>query len=88
VRCDFNVPLIRGRISDPPPDRCESPHHSVRSRSPRRNSSLSHLGRPKGGTPELRLKPVVDYLSLALKIDVLLAPEVYLSQRADFALIT
>jgi len=75
VRCDFNVPLKGGQISDP--HRIDASLPTIRYILDHGGSAVlcSHLGRPKGRMPQLSLKPVAEYLSLALKIEVPLAPD-------------
>ncbi len=75
VRCDFNVPLHEGTIAD---DRRIV--ESMRTVSYLREAGArvilcSHLGRPKGVTPELSLAPVAAYISKWLAADVPLAPD-------------
>lgn len=75
LRCDFNVPLKDGRISDPYlinaslPTVCYVLQHGGAA------VVCSHLGRPKGLQPELSLKPVAQYLSNVLGVEVPLAPD-------------
>jgi phosphoglycerate kinase len=75
LRCDFNVPLKDGRISDPYlinaslPTLCYVLQHGGAA------VVCSHLGRPKGPQPGLSLKPVAQYLSNVLGIEVPLAPD-------------
>lgn len=75
VRCDFNVPLENGEITD---DR------RITEALPTINYLLengaavilcSHMGRPKGVTPEFTLRPVAHRLSELLGQDVLLQPD-------------
>jgi phosphoglycerate kinase len=75
VRCDFNVPLENGEITD---DR------RITEALPTINFLLengaavilcSHMGRPKGVTPEFSLKPVAERLSELLNQDVQLLPD-------------
>jgi phosphoglycerate kinase len=75
VRCDFNVPLENGEITD---DR------RITEALPTINYLLengaavilcSHMGRPKGVTPEFSLKPVAMRLAELLKQDVQLLPD-------------
>jgi phosphoglycerate kinase len=75
VRCDFNVPLENGDITD---DR------RITEALPTINFLLengaavilcSHMGRPKGVTPEFSLKPVAERLSELLNQDVHLLPD-------------
>src|SRR5438128_7982512 len=75
VRCDFNVPLDAGHITDP--IRIEASLETIRYILSHHGSAVlcSHLGRPKERTPELSLKPVAEYLTGALGKKVALAPD-------------
>jgi phosphoglycerate kinase len=75
VRCDFNVPLDRGKITDS--SRIDASLDTIRHILGRGGAAVlcSHLGRPKERTHELSLKPVADYLSNALGQKVALAPD-------------
>ncbi|HLW69712.1 MAG TPA: phosphoglycerate kinase [Candidatus Binataceae bacterium] len=75
VRCDFNVPLEGGRITDPA--RIDASLATIRYVLEQGGAAVlcSHLGRPKERTPELSLKPVAEYLSGALGKKVALAPD-------------
>ena len=75
VRCDFNVPLDNGRITDA--SRIEATLDTIRYILSHGGAAVlcSHLGRPKERTPELSLKPVAEYLSNALGQKVALAPD-------------
>lgn len=75
VRCDFNVPLDTGRITDP--TRIDASLETIRYILSRRGKAVlcSHLGRPKERTPDLSLKPVADYLTTMLEKKVALAPD-------------
>jgi phosphoglycerate kinase len=75
VRCDFNVPLDNGRITDSL--RIDASLDTIRHILGNGGAAVlcSHLGRPKERTPELSLKPVAEYLSNALGRKVALAPD-------------
>jgi phosphoglycerate kinase len=75
VRCDFNVPLDHGRITDS--SRIDATLDTIRYILSHGGAAVlcSHLGRPKERTPELSLKPVAEYLSNALGRKVALAPD-------------
>jgi phosphoglycerate kinase len=75
VRCDFNVPLENGRITDP--TRIEASLETIRYILSGHGAAVlcSHLGRPKERTPDLSLKPVAEYLSEVLGQRVILAPD-------------
>jgi phosphoglycerate kinase len=75
VRCDFNVPLEGANIADP--SRIDASLDTIRYILDQGAAAVlcSHLGRPKSRTPELSLKPVAEYLSLALDRKVVLAPD-------------
>lgn len=75
VRCDFNVPLEGGRITD---DRRIVESLTTLRYLLDRGASLvlaSHLGRPKGPSPELSLRPVAERLSELLGVPVRLLPD-------------
>lgn len=70
VRCDFNVPLDGGQITD---DRRITEAIPTLKYLLEQGASLilmSHLGRPKGVTPELSLAPVAMRLAALLDRDV------------------
>jgi len=75
VRCDFNVPLDGGRITDP--TRIDASLDTIRYILDHGGAAVlcSHLGRPKERTPGLSLKPVAEHLSAALAKKVVLAPD-------------
>ncbi len=75
VRCDFNVPLEGLTITDP--TRIDASLPTIRYILGQGAAAVlcSHLGRPKTRTPELSLKPVAEYLSVALGQKVALAPD-------------
>ena len=75
VRCDFNVPLEGATITDP--TRIDASLPTIRYILGQGAAAVlcSHLGRPKSRTPELSLKPVAEYLSVALGQKVALAPD-------------
>ena len=66
VRCDFNVPLADGKISDTA--RIDASLDSIRFILEHDAMAVlcSHLGRPKERMPGLSLKPVSEYLSQVL----------------------
>ena len=75
VRCDFNVPLENGAITDDrrivealPTIRYLIEHGAIA-------ILASHLGRPKGVSPEFSLKPVAERLSQLLGKPVPLLPD-------------
>src|SRR5208337_4253971 len=75
VRCDFNVPLEGGKITDT--SRIDASLDTIRYILSQGGSAIlcSHLGRPKERVPELSLKPVAEYLSQVLGEKVTLAPD-------------
>jgi 3-phosphoglycerate kinase len=76
VRCDFNVPLEDGKITD---DRRISEAIPTIDYLLKNGAAVilcSHLGRPKGGpTPEFSLRPVANQLSSLLYKNVDLLPD-------------
>jgi phosphoglycerate kinase len=75
VRCDFNVPLEAGKITDPA--RIDASLDTIRHILKEGGIAVlcSHLGRPKERSAELSLKPIAEYLSNALGQKVGLAPD-------------
>jgi phosphoglycerate kinase len=75
VRADLNVPLEHDRITDA--TRIEATLPTLRWIRDHGGRAVvaSHLGRPKGRTPELSLRPVADALRAALGGRVELAPD-------------
>jgi phosphoglycerate kinase len=75
VRCDFNVPLEDGKITD---DRRIVEALPTIKYLLERDAILilaSHLGRPKGVTPSLSLKPIAERLTQLLGQSVTLLPD-------------
>ncbi len=90
VRCDFNVPLgdvspapeaanpapgAARKITDPARIDASLPTIRYILESGAVAVLCSHLGRPKERSPQLSLKPVAEYLSIALGRKVALAPD-------------
>jgi len=76
LRVDFNVPIDRGKITEP--HRIDSALPTIREILLRANRLLiaSHLGRPDGKVQaKYSLAPVADYLARALNRPVVLAPD-------------
>ena len=75
VRCDFNVPLDAGAITDP--GRIEASLDTIRYIHEQRAAAVlcSHLGRPKERDLKYSLKPIAEYLSQKLGAKVPLAPD-------------
>jgi phosphoglycerate kinase len=75
VRCDFNVPLEDGKITDP--GRIEASLDTIRYILKQGGTAIlcSHLGRPKDRDLKYTLKPVAEYLSEKLGMKVALAPD-------------
>jgi len=75
VRCDFNVPLENGKISDDRRIRESLPTIQYLLENKARVILASHLGRPKGYDDKLSLKPVAERLTELLNREVPLAPD-------------
>lgn len=72
LRCDFNVPIIDGKITDE--NRIVSAIPTIKKLSEQGAKVIlcSHMGKPKGEVkPELSLKPVADRLSKLLNKNVI-----------------
>ena len=67
VRVDFNVPLDGGKIADDVRIREAVPTLKLLREKGARLVVASHLGRPKGRSPEFSLKPCAAHLSKLLK---------------------
>ena len=74
VRCDLNVPLEGGRITDDSRIRACLPTIELLRERGARILVCSHLGRPKGREPEFSLRPVADRLGELIGAEVGLAP--------------
>lgn len=75
VRCDFNVPLENGEITDDRRITEALPTIKYLLENGAAVILCSHMGRPKGVTPEFSLKPVASRLSELLNQDVPLLPD-------------
>jgi phosphoglycerate kinase len=76
VRCDFNVPLEDGRITDDLRIQASIPTLKALLERDARLAVCSHLGRPKGKVvPELSLAPVGEHLAHLLEPSVALAKD-------------
>lgn len=75
VRCDFNVPLSGGAITDDRRITEALPTIQLLLQGGASVILCSHLGRPKGVTPELSLAPVAQRLSELLERPVTLLPD-------------
>ena len=74
VRCDFNVPMKDGQITDDIRITSALPTISYLVENNAKVILMSHMGRPKGeAKPEYSLKPVADRLSELLGKDVIFA---------------
>jgi phosphoglycerate kinase len=75
LRCDFNVPILEGKIQDS--GRIDASLDTIRHVLTEGGSAVlcSHLGRPKERSAELSLRPVAEYLTASLGQKVALAPD-------------
>lgn len=67
VRCDFNVPIKKGKILDDFRIKSEIPTIKYLIKKGAKTVLISHLGRPKDREKELSLKPVAKRLEKLLK---------------------
>jgi glyceraldehyde-3-phosphate dehydrogenase type I len=77
MRVDFNVPTQNGKVTDDTRIVESLPTIKYVMEQNAKLILFSHLGRPKGVTPEFTLKPVADRLSELLKKSVKFVPEVF-----------
>ena len=75
VRVDFNVPMQDGKITDDTRIRAALPTLKYLRESGAKLVLMSHLGRPKGVTPEFTLAPVAIRLSELLETPVKMAKD-------------
>src|SRR4051812_23499707 len=75
VRCDFNVPLEGGEITDDRRITEALPTIQYLLEHGAAVVLASHLGRPKGVTPEFSLAPVAKRLTELLGMEVPLLPD-------------
>jgi phosphoglycerate kinase len=86
VRCDLNVPLSDGEVTDSTRIRASLPTIRHLRESGGRLILMSHLGRPKGEVvPELSLRPVARALSGELGVEVKMAPDCVGSRVEELA---
>ena len=86
LRVDFNVPLDKGKITEP--HRIESAMPTIRLILDRSKKVIiaSHLGRPGGRKdPRFSLAPVREYLEKSLSQQVVLAPDCVCSETEELA---
>ena len=75
VRCDFNVPMESGRITDDRRIEAATPTLRKLLESQPILVITSHLGRPKGVTPQFTLEPIAERLGELLGIPVTFLPD-------------
>ena len=74
VRCDFNVPMKDGEITDDNRNTSALPTIKYLMENDAKVILMSHMGRPKGeAKPEYSLKPVADRLAQLLEKEVIFA---------------
>lgn len=75
IRVDFNVPLENGKVTDTTRIQKTLPTIELLIQKKAKIIILSHLGRPKGVTPEFSLKPVYEVLQGLLKTKVVFSDD-------------
>jgi phosphoglycerate kinase len=83
VRCDLNVPLDGGEVTDDMRIRAVRPTLDLLREREARVIVTSHLGRPKDREPEFSLRPVAARLGELLGVEVPLAPGLVGEEAAD-----
>ena len=83
VRCDLNVPLDGGEVTDDMRIRAVRPTLDLLREREARVVVTSHLGRPKDSEPEFSLRPVAERLGELLGVEVPLAPSLVGEKAAD-----